>query len=324
MPPLPLPAVVAHADWSVDPAKRWVAAAVRRGASYRAGAPEPVGDLATVLARLAARAEGPGVLLLGVDFPIGLPAAYAAAAGVAAFRGLLPELGRGRWRDFFEVAEWAEEVSTLRPFYPKASRRKGETSRDHLLEGLKLTRYSDLLRRCDRATASRPAAAALFWTLGAQQVGKAAIAGWRDFLIPALDAHPDLTIWPFDGPMAELLAAGGPVIAETYPGEIYRHLGLDLADPQTGRRGSKQSQAVRQAAAPVLSDRARDLGVVVDEDLAAAIDRGYGSAPGGDDPFDAVIGLFGMINVLRGRRPPGEPEDPVVRELEGWILGQSP
>jgi hypothetical protein len=35
-----------------------------------------------------------------------------------------------------------------------------------------------------------------------------------------------------------------------------------------------------------------------------------------------VVGLFGLINVVRGARPSGEPEDPVVRRIEGWILGQ--
>ena len=34
-----------------------------------------------------------------------------------------------------------------------------------------------------------------------------------------------------------------------------------------------------------------------------------------------MVGLFGLLNVLRGGRPSGEPEDPVVRRIEGWILG---
>jgi hypothetical protein len=35
------------------------------------------------------------------------------------------------------------------------------------------------------------------------------------------------------------------------------------------------------------------------------------------------VGLLGMVNVLRGGRPPGAPDDPVVRRIEGWILGQA-
>ena len=40
-----------------------------------------------------------------------------------------------------------------------------------------------------------------------------------------------------------------------------------------------------------------------------------------DDAFDAVVGLFGMLQVCLGRREPGEPNDRGVREIEGWILG---
>jgi hypothetical protein len=35
-----------------------------------------------------------------------------------------------------------------------------------------------------------------------------------------------------------------------------------------------------------------------------------------------VIGLFGLINVVGGARPSGEPDDPAVRRIHGWILGQ--
>jgi hypothetical protein len=45
--------------------------------------------------------------------------------------------------------------------------------------------------------------------------------------------------------------------------------------------------------------------------------------PEGDDSFDAVVGLFGMLEVALGRREPGEPQDEHIRDVEGWILGQS-
>ncbi len=45
-PPENLPAVFAHADWSLDAKKRWFARAVHEGGGhYRAFAPEPVGKL---------------------------------------------------------------------------------------------------------------------------------------------------------------------------------------------------------------------------------------------------------------------------------------
>jgi hypothetical protein len=42
----------------------------------------------------------------------------------------------------------------------------------------------------------------------------------------------------------------------------------------------------------------------------------------GEDPFDAIVGLLAMLEVVRGQRESGEPEE--AREFEGWILGQSP
>ena len=43
---------------------------------------------------------------------------------------------------------------------------------------------------------------------------------------------------------------------------------------------------------------------------------------GADDRFDPVVGVFGMLNVVRGARLSGEPENPAIRRIEGWILGQ--
>jgi hypothetical protein len=49
---------------------------------------------------------------------------------------------------------------------------------------------------------------------------------------------------------------------------------------------------------------------------------GFGPSPEGEDPFDATVGLLGMINVSLGYKPPGEPDDKVTRKIEGWIFGQ--
>jgi hypothetical protein len=40
------------------------------------------------------------------------------------------------------------------------------------------------------------------------------------------------------------------------------------------------------------------------------------------DAFDAVVGLFGMLEVVLGRREPGELTDEQIRNVEGWILGR--
>lgn len=312
------PAVIAHADWSVDPGKRRVARAVREGGGYRALAPGPAGPLPELFEGLRRSAATAGPVLFGFDFPLGLPLAYARRAGITDFRALLPELGRGAWRDFFSVAERPEEVSLTRPFYPARAGPRGTVARRHLIDGLGLASYRALLRRCDLPGADRPAACAMFWTLGPQQVGKAAIVGWRDLLIPALRGGRDLGLWPFDGDLDALLVRHGLVAAETYPAEVYRHLGLRFGGPG----GGKRTRTARAAQAPRLLERARDLGLGLDRELADAIAAGFGAGPDGEDPFDAVVGLLGMVAVVRGERPAGAPAEPDVRRIEGWILGQ--
>lgn len=52
------------------------------------------------------------------------------------------------------------------------------------------------------------------------------------------------------------------------------------------------------------------------------IDDGCGDAKSGEDQFDALMGLLGMIEVADGRRAAtvsGRAIDP----WEGWIIGQS-
>ena len=78
-------------------------------------------------------------------------------------------------------------------------------------------------------TSWKAACCALFWTLGGQQVGKAAISGWTQVLAPALRRlgdNPSISIWPFSGCLADLLQPGSTVLAETYPAEYYAHLGV--------------------------------------------------------------------------------------------------
>jgi hypothetical protein len=309
--------VVAHADWGSQPGRRWLARARRDGASWRVEAPSPVAAPDRLLAGLAAEAAPRGGVLVGFDFPIGLPLAYARRACVREFRTLLPMLGE----PFFDVAERPEEISVLRPFYPA---RPGGAAQAQLVEGLGVASMDELLRVCERATPTRRAAAPLFWTLGAQQVGKAAITGWRDVLIPALRGAVDVAVWPFDGPLAELVAAGRIVVAETYPAEYYGHLGLELAAPTEGGAKGKRVQAVRAAQAERLLGFANELSLELAPGLRAQIEDGFGSKPDAEDRFDATVGILGVLDVVLGRRPAGEPGDPELRRIEGWILGQAP
>lgn len=309
----PGPALVAHADWSVDAKKRWMAVAVREGDAWRLGPPEPVGGLDRLFPRLRDRARG-GPVLAGFDFPIGLPAAYARTAGIDDFPGLLRGLGADA--AFWRVCETAGEIGPDRPFYPH---RPGGTRQAHLLHGLGLSSMDDLRRRCERTTPDRPAACPLFWTLGGNQVGKAAITGWRDLIGPALhDPAPDIALWPFDGYLVDLLRPGRLVVTETYPAEFYRHLGVRFG----GGRGGKRSQAARRANAVPLIAQAEAAGTALDPDLSGTIRDGFGAGRDGEDRFDAVVGLLGMLDRVLGIRPFPEPSDPQIRRVEGWIFGQ--
>ena len=79
---------------------------------------------------------------------------------------------------------------------------------------------------------------------------------------------------------------------------------------------SKRRQADRRRNAGALLGWARATGTELAPGLAAAVTDGFGPRPGGEDPFDAVAGLFGMVNVLLGRRPAGVPaEDEAVRRV---------
>ncbi|MCS6891203.1 MAG: hypothetical protein RMK64_08475 [Rhodovarius sp.] len=298
-----------HADWSVQPAKRVFALARRGAAGWRAEAPRPVGDPAQLLAGLLAE----GVpLAVGLDLPLGLPRAYAAGCAEEDFpsflRGLADRPG------FFAVNETLATVGRDRPFYP-ARGVKGMT-RLSLAQALGLPDAAALCRWCDLATAERPAGAPLFWTLGANQSGKAAIAAWRDWLAPALAAGAPYALWPFQGGLVDLLAPGRAVLAEVYPAEALRQLGLRLS-------GSKRDCAARRALAPGLLAAMRRLGVEPAPDMREAIEAGFGTGPDGEDRLDCTLGLLCLIQVLEGARPDTVPEDDWVRRWEGWVLGQA-
>jgi hypothetical protein len=155
--------------------------------------------------------------------------------------------------------------------------------------------------------------------LGAQQVGKAAIAGWRDVLGPALEKRKDVYLWPFAGPLEDLLARDGVVVAESYPAEFYGHLGLAFRPG----RGGKRHRAARAANAAALLAWAATNPVTFSDELVEALRDGFGETATGEDRFDAAVGLVGILNVLLGNRPAGDPPDEATRRVEGWILGQA-
>jgi len=88
-------------------------------------------------------------------------------------------------------------------------------------------------------------------------------------------------------------------------------------------RGSKRRQSDRAALAAPLRAVFEGLAAEPDAALAATIADGFGADAAGEDRFDSLIGVLGVINVLAGHRPGGIPDDPWLRRWEGWVLGQT-
>lgn len=85
---------------------------------------------------------------------------------------------------------------------------------------------------------------------------------------------------------------------------------------------AKTKQADRRADGERLTGWCDEVGVVLERDLRNQLEAGFGPSKSGEDPFDAVVGLFGMINDIRRGREPDLPDDPAVLRLEGSMFGQ--
>jgi Protein of unknown function (DUF429) len=291
-----------HSDWSANASKRWSADAVRANGGWRVEriAPTPPGH--AFLDDLFAHGRP---TLAGFDFPIGLPQLSLDRLGSGFREFLCSPHARG----FLEPAETLFGVSPMQPFY-----RKHPTGgrRADLLHALECTDFDELLRACDRPTPSRSRAESIFWTVGAKQVGKAALAGWREVVIPAL--MRGAALWPFDGTLSDL-QANGVTIAETYPAEVYQHIGMR-------RTIGKRTQAGRKQACAAIREWANSQRIEFSADIEQMVRDGFGPRTDGEDPFDALAGLCGMIEIACGRRAEAPVTPPLSYPREGWILGQ--
>jgi hypothetical protein len=313
-----LPTRIAHADWGTAANKCVVATAELNDGRYHVRLPRTVRAGTDLIQRMRL-ADHPGLsTLLGFDFPLGVPRAYAQTASITNFADWFRRLELDS--AFFNIASDIKEVSTARPFFPMliTDRTPGIKTRFRVALGLGA---EEMLRACDRSHCSRPAASEMFWALGPAAVGKMTLAGWKHAIRLALAAPSRrYSIWPFDGPMPHLLEASDAVIVETYPRDAYLQLGL-----QMGRHGtSKTRQADRAAETPRLVEWCAANAVLPDNDLLDQVLDGFGPHKGGDDLFDAVVGLFGMIDTMRRGAEPDLPDDPAVHLIEGWMFGQHP
>jgi hypothetical protein len=283
-----LPPEIIAIDWGATPAKRQLCRAVLRGKRYGLERPVPVPDP-------AALALAPGALV-AFDCPLGLPQAYADRADLKGFREALALFGTGEYARFYDVATTPAEIATERPFYPAKS---PGTKREQLEKALGDAAFA--LRPCDLATGAGP----LFWLVGAKQVGRSSISVWRDVLTPRLDT---LALWPFDGPLPQLLASGRTVVAEMYPAFLLRTLGHTLE--------SKRDPAARAEVGRRLVEETSGIDLIaIRENLLS----GFGASPAGEDAFDAAVSCLALVKLALADRLPEPPEE--ARAVEGWILG---
>jgi hypothetical protein len=257
-----------------------------------------------------------GPSLLGFDFPIGVPRAYAQRAGIENFATWFRELDCDS--PSFEVAADISEVTIARPFFPRNITTKSPGIKHEFRAALGLT-AAESLRRCDAAHGQRGAASEMFWTLGPKAVGKATLAGWKEALRPALAEYGRrYALWPFDGTLPELMTGFDAVIVETYPAEFYSQLGLRIGLPGH----AKTRQEDRRADAPRLLEWCSKHHVIPDAELIREIEHGFGPSRAGEDPFDAIVGLLGMIDTVHRGSEPDLPDEPDIRRVEGWMFGQ--
>lgn len=62
-------------------------------------------------------------------------------------------------------------------------------------------------------------------------------------------------------------------------------------------------------------------GVELTHEARDQLKAGFGPSSSGEDPFDAMVGLLSMIEVVDGRRSEGFRGNRDGDEWEGWILG---
>ncbi|ART61851.1 hypothetical protein C8D96_0344 [Kushneria marisflavi] len=300
-----------HADWSLSPSKRWYTQARRFNGLWQISAPVCI-DNSRAWCESVLMAPSQGATLAGFDFPIGVPGQWARQVNVTDFRQWLETLETPQWQHFFDTAATRDEISLTRPFYP---RRAGKGMRQSdLTQALGVESFDALRRQCERDMLGRQPCP-LFWTLGANQVGKAAQVGWQDVIRPAVGQGAAL--WPFDGELASLAVSHRCILCETWPTLAARLMGAELSGRQSKRRQSDRLEVCRRLLGTGLP-------VAWETPARAWLESGFGERADGEDAFDAMLGLVMMIAVVEGQLPASSALSPMARHIEGWILGWCP
>jgi hypothetical protein len=302
--------IIIHSDWSVHKRKRWSAIARRRPSGWQIEAIAPFSELSHVLFDNKDQS-----ILAGFDFPIGMPEFWYKAANVVDFPSFLNAVKAGKLHQIFSVAEFESEISYERPFYPNKVGKKGEKKKAHLLNKFNLSNDKELFRECEIATANRSNASPLFWTIGAKQVGKAALTGWKEILIPLF--HDGAILWPFQKIPFDRSSVG-LVLVETYPAEYY-----SIFEKNLMKKRSKTNREHRIEAGKAIKKWLEERSISFSKIVEEKINCGFGSQSDGEDQFDAFVGLCAMLDVVLGNRAAISSLHSSNLSREGWIFGQA-
>ncbi len=165
----------------------------------------------------ARRLSESGKVLLGIDLPIGLPAAYFTAArkhaGWAAVTAFIDWLPRACVVPDFFTPTNGSRWSVTQPFFAVP---KGEGSLRGIQERI-VSAGAQWKRAVDDLTSAKP----MFVVSGIPgAVGSAVRDAWKD-LGPMLAARRDFGVWPMEGDLHKAFDTRDVVIGEIYPRAAY-------------------------------------------------------------------------------------------------------
>jgi hypothetical protein len=250
-----------------------------------------------------------GSVLCAFDVPLGVPKGYLAAFAKSSKRQAIHFLQflreSAKLPEFFRSVQRAQEWSIQRPFFSVPG---GDGALNAFRNQARKLGIDELDRQIDKVTGAKP----VFVTSGIPgSVGSAAIALWCE-LIPLLSKERPFRVWPFEGKLPELLAAGAVIVGEIYPGATYA-AALAEAIPSPRIRVAKTRIGVRRTALRTLEAMpwVKNLGIKLDN---------LEHAEQSEDDFDACLTAAGLLRCVLQGLPLDAIQDHVAM-AEGGMLG---
>jgi hypothetical protein len=99
--------MLVHADWSTNARKKWMTSAERIPQGWLITAPRLVPSASDFMDQWLFSDR---TVLVGFDFPIGVPAAFGRRTGFDHFPEALTKFGIGEWASFFVIADRPEDI----------------------------------------------------------------------------------------------------------------------------------------------------------------------------------------------------------------------